>query len=50
MSSVRFALKKMAEERFPLYEEYSVAEIENNVYFGYALDELLEVWNENTGY
>ena len=50
LSSDRFALKKMAEERFPLYEKYSDAEVENNSYFGYALDKLLEVWNENTGY
>ena len=50
LSSDRAALKRMAAERFPLYEKYSEATVENNGYFGYALDNLLEVWNENTGY
>ena len=48
LSSDRAALKKMAEERFPLYEKYSDAMVKNNGYFGYALDRLTEVWNENT--
>ncbi|MBR2027467.1 MAG: shikimate 5-dehydrogenase [Oscillospiraceae bacterium] len=50
LSSSRGALKEMAAERFPLYEKYSDATVENNGYFGYALDNLLEVWNEDTGY
>ena len=48
LSTDRYALKQMAAERFPLYEKYSDAAVENNGYFGYALDDLLEVWNENT--
>lgn len=50
LSSDREAIKKMAEERFPLYEKYSDVTVENNGYFGYALDRLVEVCNENTHY
>ena len=50
LSTDRAALKTMAAERFHLYEKYSDAVVENNGYFGYALDNLMEVWNENTGY
>ncbi|MBQ6929091.1 MAG: shikimate 5-dehydrogenase [Oscillospiraceae bacterium] len=49
LSSDRAALKQMEAERLPLYEKYSDATVENNGYFGYALDSLAEVWNENTG-
>ena len=48
LSSDRSALKTMAEERFPLYEKYSDLTVENNGYFGYTVDRLTEVWNENT--
>ena len=50
LSSSRAALYKMAEERLPLYEKYSDAVVENNSYFGTALEKLVEVCNENTGY
>ncbi|MBE6887173.1 MAG: shikimate 5-dehydrogenase [Ruminococcaceae bacterium] len=50
LSTSRAALYKMAEERFPLYEKYSDATVENNGYFGYALERLMEVCNENLGY
>jgi hypothetical protein len=39
----------MAQERIPLYEKYSDATVENNAYFGTALDKLVEVCNEDTG-
>jgi len=48
LSSDRAALKAMAKQRFPLYEKYSDFTVENNGYFGYALDKLMEVCNENT--
>ena len=48
LSTDRSALYKMAEERLPLYEKYSDVTVGNNGYFGYALDKLVEVCNENT--
>ena len=50
LSTSRAALYKMAEERIPLYEKYSHAVVANNAYFGTALEKLVEVCNENTGY
>ena len=49
LSSDKAALYRMAEERCPLYEKYSDATVENNAYFGTALDKLVEVCNEDTG-
>ena len=46
LSSSRKALREMAQQRIPLYEKYSDITVENNGYFGYAMDKLLEVCNE----
>ncbi|MBR6777318.1 MAG: shikimate kinase, partial [Clostridia bacterium] len=43
-------IKKLKQEREPLYKKYSDAVVENNGHFNTALEKLLEVWNENTGY
>ena len=49
LSSNKAALYKMEQERTPLYEKYSDISVENNSYFGKALDKILEVCNENSG-
>lgn len=50
LSSSRKAVEQLARERLPLYEKYSDAVVENDGYFGTALDRLAEVCNENSGY
>ena len=49
LSTDRAALVDMAKERMPLYEKYSDAAVDNNGYFGAALEKLAEVCNEDTG-
>ena len=48
LSSDKKAVREMAKQRLPLYEKYSDITVENNGYFLYALDKLVEVCNENT--
>ncbi len=44
------AIKKLKQEREPLYKKYSDVTVENNGYFHNTMEKLLEVWNENTHY
>lgn len=50
LSKDREAIIKLKKEREHLYEKYSDIKVENNSHFKFALEKLLEVWNENTGY
>ena len=43
-------IKKLKQEREHLYKKYSDIKVENNSHFKFALEKLLEVWNENTCY
>ena len=49
LSTDRSTIKAMYEQRAPLYEKYSNAQVENNGYFPDALKKLTEVCNENPG-
>ena len=49
LSKDKAALYKMEKERTPLYEKYSDIAVENNSYFGKALDKIMEVCYENSG-
>ena len=48
LSKDRRAIEELAKQRLPLYEKYSDVSIENNGYFGYAVDRLVEVCSEDT--